>query len=109
MLKLNTNRTFTVAVPVTYVDEDGKEQTGEFTATYRILSSIEAEHPDNTGKRLLEMVVVKIHDDLELFDKESQKLEGEDLKAAAIADPTLAGAMVAAYSDNAVKKPQPKT
>ncbi|MES9925996.1 MAG: hypothetical protein ABW152_18095 [Candidatus Thiodiazotropha endolucinida] len=109
MLKLNTNRTFTVPVPVTYVDEEGSEQTGKFTATYKILSGTEAEHPDNTGKRLLEMVVVKIHDDLELFDKESQKFEGEDLKAAAIADPTLAAAMVTAYWDNAVKKPKPKT
>lgn len=109
MLRLNTNRTFTVPVPVTYVDEEGGEQTGKFTATYKILSGTEAEHPDNTGKRLLEIVVVKVHDDLQLFDNEEQKLEGEDLKAAAIADPTLAHALVTTYWDNAIKKPKPET
>ncbi|MEW8545099.1 MAG: hypothetical protein AB2693_16365 [Candidatus Thiodiazotropha sp.] len=58
---------------------------------------------------MLEMVVEQIHDDLELFDKDNQKLEGEELRAAAIADPTISAAMVITYSDNAIKKPRPRT
>lgn len=109
MLKLNTHRTFTVPVPVPYVDEEGKDQLGSFTTTFRILPGTEAEHPDNAGKSLLGMVVVQIHDDLELFDKDGQKLEGEDLKTAAFADPSIASSMVSTYRANAVKKPLPTT
>ncbi|MCU7841897.1 MAG: hypothetical protein KZQ94_21305 [Candidatus Thiodiazotropha sp. (ex Troendleina suluensis)] len=108
MLKLNVNRTFNVPVPVVFVDEQGDEQTGEFKATFRILSETEAKVPENTGKRLLELVVQDIQE-LELVDQDGHSLQGQELKEAALADPTLSSALVSSYWDNAVKKPQPKT
>ncbi|MCU7877135.1 MAG: hypothetical protein KZQ84_10095 [Candidatus Thiodiazotropha sp. (ex Lucinoma borealis)] len=108
MLKLNVNRTFNVPVPVVFVDEKGDEQTGEFKATYQVMSEKDAKNPENTGKRLLELVVQDIQD-LDLVDQDGQSLQGQELKDAALADPTLSTALVVAYWDNAAKKPQPKT
>jgi len=105
MLKLNTNRTFTVPVPVAYVDEQGKDQNGAFGATFRILSQDEAaDHPD---KRLLDLVLVAV-DDIELTDADG-RLTGSALLAACKADPTLSTALVSRYWECAVKKPQGPT
>ncbi|MCU7885779.1 MAG: hypothetical protein KZQ82_16425 [Candidatus Thiodiazotropha sp. (ex Lucinoma annulata)] len=108
MLKLNINRTFNVPVPVVFVDEKGDEQTGEIRATYRILPETEAKNPENTGKRLLELVVQDVQE-LDLVDQDGQSLQGQELKKAALADPTLSSALVTSYWENAIKKPQPKT
>ncbi|MCU7934112.1 MAG: hypothetical protein KZQ99_04435 [Candidatus Thiodiazotropha sp. (ex Dulcina madagascariensis)] len=108
MLKLNIDRTFQVPVPVSFVDENGTEQQGEFRATYRVLSETEAKAADNADKRLLEMVVVEVSE-LELVDKNGQVLQGRELLDAAQADPTLSSALVHTYWENAVKKPRPKT
>ena len=107
MLKLNVNRTFTVPVPVTYVDESGMDQHARFTATFRVPSHADTDKPENQGKRLLDLLLVAVCD-IELTH-DDQVLEGKDLLLACKADHTLSTALITAYWENATKKPQPKT
>ncbi|HPE81001.1 MAG TPA: hypothetical protein PKZ35_13470 [Gammaproteobacteria bacterium] len=108
MLRLNINRTFTVPVPVTYVDEAGAEQHAKFSATFRVPSKDDLDARDNQGKLLLDLVLTGVRE-IELTDADGRGLEGDDLLAACKADHTLSTALVSAYWENAAKKPQPRT
>lgn len=108
MLKLQTNRTFTVPVPVTFTDEGGQFQDAQFKATYRMMSDKQAEDPENQGKRLLEMVLLSV-DEIELSDDQGNVLQGDDLRTACLFDHTLATALTNAYWAHAAKKPRRAT
>lgn len=102
MFKINTARTYPYPVSVTIIDENGQDQTGSFTATFKILPRQET-MPSN----LLEHVLVKL-DGLELTDATGMVLEGEAMLVAAHKDPAISSALINAYTESVLKKNPPK-
>lgn len=101
MFKVNTARTYPYPVSVTIIDENGQDQTGEFSATFKILPR-QKNLPDN----LLEKVLVKL-EGLELTDGDNV-LEGKAMLEAAQKDPAISTALLNAYTESVLKKSQPK-
>ncbi len=110
-LRLNTQRTFKAICSVAFTDDLGHEQTGEFGATLRIIPTDEAEHPDNKGKRLVDLCLVAVDTDgehaLVLYDGDTL-LTGDALLNAVRNDMQLSSAVFAAYQEELAKKPTAK-
>lgn len=102
MFKINTHRTYPYPVAVTIIDEHGKEQTGNFTAIFKILPRQES-LPTN----LLDQVLVGL-DGIELSDADGNVLEGEAALTAAKLDPAIGMALLNTYTESVLKKNQPK-
>lgn len=100
MFKLNIDRTFPSTVTVNFVDENGQDQTGSFTAIYKVMPR-QKDLPEN----LLEQVLVKL-EGLELTNAEGQVLTGKDQLEAAIADPSVSMALLTSYTEAITKKPR---
>lgn len=98
MFKVNTARTFRYPVSVNIVDENGKDQSGKFTAVFKVLPRQETP-PDD----LLEQVLTGL-EGIELADESGTVLEGQQALDAAIADPSISIALVDAYSEAVLKK-----
>lgn len=103
MFKVNVARTFPCPVTVNIVDENGKDQTGKFTATFKVLP-----RQDNPPADLLEQVLVGL-DGIELSDENGTVLEGHEALGAAIADPSISIALIDAYSEAVLKKNRRKS
>ncbi|CUB03162.1 hypothetical protein [Marinomonas fungiae] len=104
-LRLNTHRTFAKSVNIEYLDDNGKTQKGAFGATFKILPNTELMDDSNSGKRVLDMVLVSIkEDELELIGADGQPLKGAELLEAAKADPTIANALMDTYNEGVAKK-----
>ena len=109
-LRLNTHRTFPMAVNVDFLDDAGKPQKGSFGATFKILPTTELMDESNSEKRMLDLVLVSIkEDELELIGADGQLLKGDELLEAAKADPTLANALIDAYNLGIAKKGRKRT
>lgn len=107
MFKLNTNRTYQQPVSLTVYDESGKEQTGKFRATFRVLPHDEARSmPADVA--LLDAVLVGVSD-IEVAGDDGHALEGDALMDAVKNDPAASTALIAAYQDSIVKKNRPRT
>ena len=102
MFKLNIKRTYQYPVAVTVLDGN-QEQTGEFTATFRVVSNDELRSPENAKKTLLDMVLVSV-EGIEVDGADGQPLTGEALLNAVKADPATATALVTAYQESVTKK-----
>lgn len=107
MFKLNTQRTYQQPVSLTVYDESGKEQTGKFRATFRVLPHDEARSmPADVA--LLDAVLVDVSE-IEVSGADGQPLTGEALLDAVKNDPSASTALIAAYQDSIVKKNRPRT
>jgi len=102
MFTLNTNRTCRLPVTVTLYDDDGKEQKGQFSATFKVLPTNEVRSM-SSDESLLDKVLVAVHD-IEVPGK-----EGDELLAAIKHDPSTATALIGAYTEHVVKKNQVRT
>lgn len=102
MFKVNTHRTYPYSVSVTVIDEQGNDQTGTFTATFKVLPRQES-LPTN----LLDQVLVKL-DGIEITDADGNVLEGEAMLTAAKLDPAISMALLNTYTESVLKKNQPK-
>lgn len=103
MLKLNPNRTYRYPVTVTLYDEQGKEQPGRFTATFRVLPHSQMERPDLADQKLLDLVLVSV-EDVEVPGPDGHPLAGDALMGALKDDPSVSTALVNAYQESVVKK-----
>ena len=102
MFTVNTGRTYKYPVPLTVYDENGKENSGKFKATFKIKSQDELRNmPADT---LLLDEVLKGIEDICLTDDEGKVLEGDDLLHAAINDPAISTALLTAYQESVTKK-----
>lgn len=102
MFKLNTKRTYKQSVPLTLVDESGKDQKGTFSATFRVTPNNETRELLDDAT-LLDRVLVSVSD-IEVPDDEGKPLEGEELLSAVKNDPAAAFALINAYQDSIIKK-----
>ncbi len=107
MFKLNTRRTFKYPVQVTVFDGEN-EVSGKFTAEFKVLPTTELSAPENEGKRLLDLVLVNVHD-VEVPGDDGQPLQGEALTEALKADPATSNALISAYQESITKKNRPRT
>jgi len=103
MFKLNTQRTYRQPVKVVIYDEQGKEQTGQFTALFKVLP----QSGDVEGN-LLDHVLKGV-EDIEVPGEDGAPLQGEALLDAVKKDPSTATALVAAYQDSILKKNRGKS
>lgn len=102
MFTVNTSRTYQYPVSVTVYDENGKENTGKFKATFKVVPQDEMRNlPEDT--LLLDQVLVGV-DEISLTDNDGKALEGDDLLHAAKNDPALSVALITAYQDSVAKK-----
>ncbi|WIX34963.1 hypothetical protein QO259_10095 [Salinicola sp. JS01] len=107
MFKLNTQRTYRQPVNLTVYDERGKEQTGSFTAAFKVMPHDQLlEQPD--GVTLLDAVLVDVSD-IEIGGEDGQPLAGDMLLDAVKNDPALSTALVGAYHESIAKKNRPRT
>ncbi|WP_110678836.1 hypothetical protein [Salinicola sp. RZ23] len=107
MFTLNPKRTYQQPVVVTLYDEQGKEQSGRFTATFKVLPHDEAQHlPEET--KLLDAVLVGVSD-IEVPGEHGEPLAGEALLEAVKNDPAASVALISAYHDSITKKNRPRT
>lgn len=105
MLKLNTHRTFSQAVTVAFIGDDGSSQKGEFGATFKIMPTKELLDDKNFEKRMLDLVLVSVEEtDLDIRDADDHKLSGDELIEALKSDPTVANALIEAYNAGVTKK-----
>tara|TARA_R110001606_G_scaffold212691_1_gene360446 strand:- start:8302 stop:8625 length:324 start_codon:yes stop_codon:yes gene_type:complete len=106
VFKLNTSRTFKQPVNLTIVDENGKDQKGSFTATFKILPHNEsADMPDDI--KLLDRVLMGV-EGIEVTGEDGQPLAGDELLSALKNDPSATVAMASAYQRSIVKKNLPR-
>jgi hypothetical protein len=103
MFKLNTERTYKYPVTVVVYDEQGAEQSGTFTATFKTLP-----HDEKREGRLLDHVLVAV-EGIEVGGADGEPLSGAALLDALKKDPAASTAMVAAYNESIVKKNLSKT
>lgn len=103
MFVLNTARTYRQPVSVVVYDEQGKEQTGKFTAVFKVLP-----HSDDLEGKLLDHVLVGV-EGIEVAGENGEALTGAALLDAVKADPSASAALVAAYQDSVIKKNRPKS
>lgn len=107
MFKLNTKRTYNYPVSVNIFDGE-KEQTGKFTAVFKVAPTSALLDPENEGKRLLDIVLVGV-EGVEVAGEDGKPLQGEELLTALKDDPATANAIVAAYQESITKKNRPRT
>lgn len=103
MFVLNTARTYRQPVSVVVYDEQGKEQTGKFTAVFKVLP-----HSDELEGKLLDHVLMGV-EGIEVAGENGEALTGAALLAAVKADPSASVALVAAYQDSVIKKNRAKS
>ncbi|MBZ9574419.1 hypothetical protein [Modicisalibacter sp. MOD 31.J] len=107
MFTLNTQRTYRQPVNLTVYDERGKEKTGSFTATFKVMPHDQLrEQPD--GVTLLDAVLVSVSD-IEVPGPDGKALEGEELLEAVKNDPAASVALVTAYQNSIAKKNRPRS
>lgn len=95
---LNTERTYKHPVKVVVYDEQGKEQTGTFTATFKVLP-----HDENREGKLLDYVLVDV-EGIQVPGADGKPLTGDALLDAVKRDPAASVALVAAYNESITKK-----
>lgn len=106
MFKLNTNRSYTYPVSLTIYDEEGKEQTGKFTAKFKALPQDKLrEMPADS--LLLDHVLLGVSG-LEVAGEDGQPLQGEQLLHAVKNDPAASTALITAYQESVSKKNRPR-
>lgn len=96
--RVNQERTFKQKVTVHATDEDGKAVSGHFWAVYRVVPLPEMSSEENQDKTLLDLALVAL-EGLEIVNPEGHVLSGDELIAAAKADPQLASALSSTYMD----------
>lgn len=106
MFVLNTHRTYKQPVTVTTYDENGREQTGKFTATFKVLPHDQAR--ESGDARLLDLVLMDV-EDVQVADESGQPLTGDALLDALKNDPAASSALIASYNDSIVKKNRSRT
>lgn len=106
MFKLNVNRSYKYPVEVTIYDEHGKEQTGTFTATFKVLGNGVMRDPSHRGVLLLDLVLTGA-EGVEVLGEDGQPLQGDALLKALKDDPAASAALVAAYQESIAKKNRP--
>ncbi len=107
MFKLNTQRSYQYPVSVVIFDGE-KEQTGKFTATFKVLPNSQIRDPENADKKLLDLVLVGV-DGIEVAGEDGRPLQGDALLQALKDDPAVSVALVAAYQESITKKNRPRT
>jgi len=107
MFKLNTQRSYQYPVTVNIFDGE-KEQTGKFTATFKVLPNSSLRDPDKADKSLLDLVLIGV-EGVEIAGADGQPLQGDDLLQALKDDPATSVALVAAYQESITKKNRPRT
>ncbi len=106
MFTLNTRRTYAYPVSLTVYDEAGKEHTGQFTATFKVL-------PQDTLRTmpadtlLLDQVLVGASG-IEVPGEDGETLAGEALLHALKNDPAASTALIGAYQESVSKKNRPR-
>lgn len=106
MFKLNTQRTYKYPVSVTIFDRD-QEQTGTFTAVYKVVPNSVLKDPENADKRLLDLVLVGV-EGVEVDGEDGKPLQGDALLQALKDDPATSVALVNAYQESITKKNRPR-
>ncbi|WKD29540.1 hypothetical protein NDQ72_06245 [Halomonas sp. KG2] len=102
MFKLNTTRSYSFPVSLTVYDETGKEQTGKFTATFKVVAQDKLrDMPADT--LLLDQVLVGVKG-IEVPGEGGKPLEGEELLHALKNDPAASTALITAYQESVSKK-----
>jgi hypothetical protein len=107
MFKLNRERCYQYPVSVTVFDGE-KEQTGKFTATFKVLPNSKLRDPGNADKTLLDLVLVNV-EGVEVAGEDGKPLQGEALVQTLKDDPSVSVALVAAYQESITKKNRPRT
>ncbi|MDM8181255.1 hypothetical protein [Marinobacter salarius] len=107
MFKMNKNRCYQYPVSVTIFDGE-KEQTGRFTATFKVMPNSALRDESNADKRLLDLVLVNV-EGVEVPGDDGKPLQGEALVETLKDDPSVSAAMVAAYQESITKKNRPRT
>lgn len=108
MFKLNTQRTYKYPVVVNIFDGD-KEQTGKFTAVFKVMKNSAIQEAAAAGdKNLLDMVLMDV-EGIQVDGEDGKPLAGEALLSALKDDPSVAIALAAAYNESLVKKNRPRT
>ncbi|WP_110678720.1 hypothetical protein [Salinicola sp. RZ23] len=107
MFKVNRTRSYQYPVTATVYDADGKEQTGKFKATFKVLPHDQAkELPEDTS--LLDAVLNDVSE-IEIAGDDGQPLVGDALLDAIKNDPALSVATVSAYHESIAKKNRPRS
>lgn len=106
MFTVNTKRTYKYPVSLTVYDEHGKENSGKFKATFKVIPQNELRDLP-ADSLLLDQVLVGV-DDICLTDDEGKELAGEDKLHAAKNDPAISTALVNAYHESVSKKNRPR-
>ncbi|WIX31251.1 hypothetical protein QO259_10430 [Salinicola sp. JS01] len=107
MFKLNTKRSYQQPVSLTIYDEQGKEQTGRFTATFKVMPYDQVkEQPEDVT--LLDAVLVSVSD-IEVPGENGEMLTGGALLDAVKNDPAASVALISAYHESITKKNRPRT
>ena len=99
MFKLDTRRTYKHPVTVHFYDDDGAEQSGTFTATFKVLPLGTLDNEE----RILDHVLVAV-EDFTLIGEDDKELGGDELLDAVKSDPAVSLALITAYNDSIVKK-----
>lgn len=102
MFKLNTSRTYKYPVNVVFYDEDGREQSGKFTALFRVIPNSELREMRG-DEMVLTRALVGV-EGLEIAGEDGQPLTGKDLLDAVMDDPRTNAATLAAYLESVAKK-----
>lgn len=102
MFTVNTGRTYKYPVALTVYDEDGKENSGKFKATFKVKPQDELRNLP-VDALLLDEVLVGLTE-IRLTDGEGKVLEGDELLHAAKNDPAISTALIAAYNESVSKK-----
>lgn len=106
MFQLNTNRTYQHPVSLTIYDEAGKEKTGTFQATFRVVPNNEMRAMGDDVS-LLDAVLVKVSD-IEVPGPDGEPLAGDALLEAVKEDPAASLALINAYQQSIAKKNRPR-
>jgi len=106
VFKLNTNRTYSYPVALTVYDEAGKEHSGKFTATFKVMPQNQLrEMPADT--LLLDQVLVGASG-IEVPGEGGKPLEGDELLHALKNVPAASTALITAYQESVSKKNRPR-
>lgn len=106
MFTLNTNRTYQYPVKMTVFDEAGKEVSGSFKATFKVVPGDQMREM-REDVTLLDAVLVGVSE-IEVAGPEGKPLEGDALLAALKHDPAASVALIAAYQESITKKNRPR-
>lgn len=106
MFKINTQRTYKYPVAVTIFDGE-KEETGKFTAVFKVLPHSAVKDPDLVDKNLLDLVLVDV-EGVEVPGADGKPLQGKDLLQALRDDPSVHNALMTAYQESITKKNRPR-